>query len=233
MIVREVTTAFSYAFRSLYIAIAEKGNPLKYSKQWGIAFGIVVLLGAGFLGYRWYDVSKQQDAHKQFADSIREYDLAMQKGKDWNSIEVLFKSGAQQQKNTTFGPFFLAFQAQALLRQGKKDEALQVMDSIIQTLPSQNPLLPLFKTKRALIRIDMADEQIKNAGIQELTELAHDTKNEQKDMALFYLGFYYWVTDNLSEAKKVWQELVEQYRDVVAPSPWAQRAQSKLDQIVA
>src|SRR5438093_4527265 len=94
----------------------------------------------------------------------------------------------------------------------------------------KSSLFFLFKLKYAQVRIDIP--QYKQSGLQELTELARNEKNPYRDAALFYLGNYYWVHDQMQEAKKVWQELVDsQWQQQVSPSPWIAQVQSKLKQI--
>ncbi len=231
MTLHEVRNSFSHLLRAVYGKYMHT-TLFKYGRQILMVFGSIVLVAASFFGYRWYRVSREESAQKQFAQYVQEY-KQMQKSetKDWDRIEMLFKLGAQQQSNTDLGPYFLAFQSQILVEKDQKGEALKIMDTMLEKVSSSSPLFTLFKTKRALMRLDMADEAVQNNGLQELTQLARDEKNAYKDMALFYLGRYYWSTSNISEAKKVWQELVDQYKhELLTPSPWAQQVQGMLQQ---
>jgi len=90
----------------------------------------------------------------------------------------------------------------------------------------------LLSIKRALIQLDSEDSKIREEGTQELVTLARDTTNPFHDMALFYLGRYYWATNKVEEAKKIWQELVDnRWMDAVNPSPWMHEAKASLAQI--
>ena len=131
-------------------------------------------------------------------------------------------------------PYYLSFQADGLLKQGKKNEAIGVMDEMIQHMPVSSPLLPLFKTKRALIKLDSDDEAIQQEAVQELEVLAKDSDNQFQDLAQFYLGRYYWSNDQIVEAKQVWQQLVdEQRKQRLAPSPWAEEVKNVVETIIA
>ena len=55
--------------------------------------------------------------------------------------------------------------------------------------------------------MDASDQAFQQKGLQELVSLAREENNPYKDMALFYLGRYYWAKNQIDEAKKAWQEL--------------------------
>lgn len=187
-----------------------------------------------FLGYRWYYVSKQEVAQKALAEAIAEYKtMAQGEQKDWDRMQMLFKVGAEQQSGSSLAPYFLAYQADSLLHGGKKEEALAVMNSVVDALSAKSPLYSLFKTKRAMMRLDAQDEAIREKGVAELIELGRNDQNIYKDMALYQLGNYYWSMQKKSDAIQVWQDLIDQYQyDLVSPSPWAQLAQQKMNKLI-
>lgn len=96
-----------------------------------------------------------------------------------------------------------------------------------------SPVISLYKIEQALIQMDSADQTIQTIGLNALTELAEDTNNIYRDSAQFYLGRYYWAMDNITAARKVWQQLVDEQRDEkLAPSPWVSFVQDKLNTII-
>lgn len=204
-----------------------------YLKYVFIGSGIVLVSGILFFMYRWYVSYRERAAQRVFAQYVTEYRRAYQQGTGWGAVQDLFQLGADQQSGSYLHPYFLAFQADALLKEGKKDEALAVLDKVVASLRSNDPVAPLFKMKHALLQIDMPDAAVQQVGLQSLINLAHDETNKFRDAAQFFLGDYYWAQDNMSEAQNVWSALVQSQHDIdmVAVSPWARQAQQKLAQI--
>lgn len=238
MVIREVYDAFKELFYSWYATTYEfifgernKKHTL-YIKI--VLFTVVLFVVAGkvFFLHRWYVGYREQGAQKTLAQSLKEYYKAAQTGspEDWGAVEALFKLGYEQHANSYIAPYFLAYQADALIYQHKLYDALPVLEQMLALLPEKSPLFFLFKIKYAQVHIDIP--QYTQTGLQELTELARNDKNPHRDTALFYLGNYYWVHDQTQEAKKVWQELVDsQWQQQMSPSPWIQDVQSKLKQM--
>lgn len=204
-----------------------------YAQYASIAFGASVIITGLFFGYRWYVVYREREAQAVLADYIHKAQTTP--NASLAAIEQLFQEGAQRESSSHLEPYFLVFQANAMVKEGKLDEAIGVMEKAITHMSKDNILLPLFEGKRALMQMDSAVAETQQAGLQKLTELAHNTANPYADMALYFLGHYYWSVNNLEEAKKVWQELIEaQMKEQMgAPSPWAQLAHMKLQQITA
>lgn len=234
MAIRTVTEAIHDMFSSWYEAIigkeTKKTNYIKYIL---IALSIAAVATSSFFAYRWYVMYRERSAYKALTQYLDDYRRTRsEQDADWSPIEDLFKLGYEQHSSSHLAPFFLAFEADALIQQNKKIEAVKIFDEMISKSSAQDPLLPLFKTKRALVQLDIEDSAAKEAGLQELISLGNDTKNIFNDVALYYLGEYYFVQDKLTEAKQTWQQLVNQQKhEQVMISPWAQLAQRKLDQI--
>ncbi len=230
--VKKVTNALVVSVQKL---VDRKFKKASYVTPILAAIGILIV-GAGiYFGYRWYAVSREQQAQKVFSEYIQDYGLAHKANNpaEWQRVEALFAYGHNAYRSTNIAPYFLAMQADVQLKQGKHDEALATLHTLIADLPSSSPMAPLFKTKHALIALDNKDEAIRNTGLQELVAVARDTQYGYNDMALFYLGRYYWSQNNIDEAKKIWQELVDMRvsDQTAAPSPWVQEAQQKLKQL--
>jgi hypothetical protein len=215
--------------------LGQKPKKTNYMKPILATIGIIILGTGVYLGYRWYVVSREQKAQKLLSEYVQDYALAQKSGnqEEFQRIEALFAYGYNQHRSSNLAPYFLAMQAEAQLKQNKQDEALATLHTLVATLPSSSPMAPLFKTKHALLSLDNKDEAIRDAGLQELVAVARDNQFGYNDMALFYLGRYYWSQNNVQEAKKIWQELVDMRSldQSSAPSPWAQEAQQKLKQL--
>ncbi len=203
-----------------------------YTKYASVAFGVAIIITALFFGYRWYVVYREREAQAVLADYMHK--AQADSDASLATMETLFQEGAQKQSGSYLEPYFLVSQANILIKENKLEDAIGVMEKAIARMSKDNVLLPLFEVKRALMQLDSTVLETKQAGLQKLIELAHDIKNPYADMALYFLGHYYWSVDNLEEATKVWQELIEITRkEQVAPSPWAQFAHIKLQQITA
>ncbi len=204
-----------------------------YAKYFLIAFGFSIIITGLFFGYRWYVVYREREAQAVLADYIHKSQT--NSNASLAAMETLFQEGAQKQSGSYLEPYFLVFQANTLIKEGKLDDAIGIMEKAITHMSKDNALLSLFEVKRALMQMDSTVSATQETGLQKLTAFAQDVKNPYADMASFFLGNYYWSVNNLEEAKNVWQTLIEVQRkeQMGAPSPWAQLAQFKLQQITA
>ena len=193
--------------------------------------GILVLaglLGAGWLGYSWYMRSKEQSAYKDLAESIDGYTKTrMMPGgaEKWVDVERGFRAGAERNPSTKLQPYFLAFEAEALLEQGKSKEAIGLLDKAVGMISRNNSLYFLYALKRALMKIDSSDEVLQKSGRQELAELAKDTANPVQDMARYYSGLDALSRGDTAAAKNFFQEVGQ------PTSFWYQMAQDKLREL--
>lgn len=188
-------------------------------KQKNVIYGVVILSALGmvlWLGYSWRQRIAQEQAFKAFAESLEELQEGIVSSKQdthskelWSDIERAFKTGFEQHTNTTLAPFFLAFQASALSRQGKSEEALQVLTDAVEHMPKKSPLYFAYATKLALLQMDAADITTQEIGQKALHALAENTKNPQQFMALYYLGYTAWVQNNKPGYEQSWTKLVE------------------------
>ena len=87
-------------------------------------YGAAILLFAGLLtggwfGYRWYQGGKERAAYKDLAESIDSYaritTLADAEAQLMDSDRA-FLAGAEAHRSSVLYPFFLAFQADTLIR---------------------------------------------------------------------------------------------------------------------
>lgn len=175
------------------------------------AFALVGLLVAGWYGYSWYNRSKEQAAYKDLAESLDAYSKVRQSmghGEEkWTDIERGFKEGAQRNSSSKLQPYFLVFQADALIEQGKHQEALPLMDKAVSLLSKSNPLYYQYAIKRALMKTDAADEATQKQGRQELADLAKDATNPLQDMARYYAGLDALNQGDRSAAETILKEI--------------------------
>jgi hypothetical protein len=203
----------------------------KYTKKITPTFIIVGLVGALIIagsiwGYKKYSIYSEEKAQKVFADCMHEYTSVKAGQGSWATVDQLCSLGYNNHRGTAIAPYFLALQADSAIAQNKKGEALALLDIILKELSSSSPLYPVYATKRALLALDTSATEAE--GLQQLEKLAFDKQNQQRDVALYYLGLYHWSHDALEQAKKVWQELIDMQKGQKVQSPWAARAQEKI-----
>jgi hypothetical protein len=227
-----VKSSLGYTVQSVFHAIADYCTDKMHIKYILIAFCLVVSAAGAYVGYRWYDARRQADAQFAFGVLLDQFNNALEQDKvNFASFANEFARGYENHKNTALAPYFLSLQADALIKAGNKPEALTVMDKAVhvQSAPS---FAPLFKIKRDLLILDGADTNRVSQALEELQTLAQDTNNTHRDYALYHLGMYHWVHDNIQEARVAWQELVNmQSGNVFSDSPWASLVVDQLQSI--
>lgn len=194
----------------------------KNSTYAALFLAIAGVAGAGWFGYSWYKRGQEQAAYKDLAESIEGYVKARNQGQRWADVERGFQSGAQRHSSSALQPYFLVYQADALIELGKQQEALAIMDKALGMIARTNPLYYLYALKRALIRIDMQEAAIQKQGREELHALAKDSSNPAQDMARYYAG-----VDALLHSDK---EAGEKFLTDISQESglWHQLAQDKL-----
>ena len=193
-----------------------------------LAIAIVGAGAAGWFSYRWYTAYKGQQAQKILSDCLQEYDKAVDGDTDWSEVASMNDLGYKQASGTALRPYFLVMQAQALARQQKVTEALEVMDRALGMLPAHSDYASLFDITRVLIQFDATGDQSKEQALQQLQAIADDQKNIYRDTAWYHIGEWYWSQDQLVQAKEAWQQLVDN-KELFADSPWVFMAEQKLE----
>ena len=194
----------------------------------GVALGALVVAAA--FGYRYYVGRYTQQAQASLARSIALYERAERENtKDlWDSSEQAFSQGYTEFSGTALAPYFLAFQSEVALKQGRGAEARELLEKAMSQLATTSPLQSLYATKLALMQIDSNDPEIIKQGHTTLQALASNPKNQDRDTALYYQGLIAFDSGDRGAAEKAWNVLIETYG---ADSVWAQVAQSKLEYV--
>jgi predicted Zn-dependent protease len=202
--------------------------PAKYVRFILMGLTATVLIGFSFAGYHLYQRHQEQYAQELFAAGIKEYEKALGMDEEylWKEVAETFALGYKKSSGSALSPFFLGFQADALIHLNQHAEALEIMDEMLKKLPKSSPLYYLYATKAALIRCDSSDESIKELGLSALKQLAQQPKNWYKDLALYYCGYFAWLRHDQAEAQEWWSKLSG---DLETGSPWAQQAFSLLE----
>ena len=215
----------------------------KYFASGAVVVLLSAAVGGGMYYYNAVDKERAQDV---FCESASSYEMTLRKffmggdpkkeSEEWADIELELKSAYNQIPKSETGAYIKTLEAETLIRQQKVDEALVVLKEADKMLSSSNPIYYLCKTKIALISLDSKDEKVKNEGLELLDKLSKNKKNHNRDMALYYVGLYYWTKNDIEKAQSEWKILVDEFifegDDEKKTSPWAKMAKMKLDQVV-
>lgn len=202
-----------------------------YVKEIGAAVIIVAIAAIIFWSYRSYHSHEEGSAQIDFAHALESYQAALRGGGvTWSQLEVLLQTGYETHKKSNFAPYFLLYESEAQINQDKFSEAAATLEKVITLLPKDSPLLNLYKTKLALIEMDISEPAKQQAAFEQLRSIAYDKENHFNDYALYYLGLFTENKGQKEEAQKIWKELVESQRHEqrLAQSPWVLLAKEKL-----
>lgn len=230
MTIRDVVQAW---YQEIFQPRAARVRAQQHFKKIIIGIIFVIVLGGGLWWYNFYTMNREMAAQRTFEHCLQEYQSALRNDALWPQVEMEFSLGYDQYAHTRLAPYFLVFKVDALLKQNKKEEAYVLMDSVLPLL-SGSPLSVFYKTKVALMLLDMSDQDHVKKGLSLLEELAYDDAHSNSDVALYYLGSYYLAHNQIDNACRVWQKLVDQYptTGTLTSSPWASLAREKLSQII-
>jgi predicted Zn-dependent protease len=184
---------------------------------------ITAALAVSYWGYQLYAGNREKNAQKELAACMELYEKAAGAGEMatlWPSVEMACKLGHERYSGSSLAPYFLSYQADALIKQNKMDEAITIMNEMVHALSPRSPLYHVYATKHALMQMDATDNAVRAAGLLALEKLAADTNNEQRDEALYYLGLYHWHNNDASQAKEAWQTLMSLPGSPEYNSPW-------------
>lgn len=236
MALHEDLKAFFIAIMSaIRDGITSATSSMKYASHIMIALSILILSGGLFMGYRHYITQREQSAQRALAEYVQDYYLALQSNNadEWQRVSALFEHGYNRFSNSYLAPYFLVFQSEVYVRQGNTAQAIETLEKAVCMAP-HSPLIPLLNTKLALMQLDSGDVNVQDKGLQLLSTLAHDKNNRFSDVALFYVGRYYWDNNKMEDAQKVWQELADSaIAEKSSPSPWVYEAKSRLKQFAS
>jgi len=210
----------------------------KFAKHARETLIVVLILAAGFGGfklYRYYISSREATAQKVFYECMMELENAKRGIGSWYDVEVAFEMGHRQNSRSQLAPFFLVFKSEALQAQGKKQEAINLLNDTLGQLKKDSNMYWIYKVKLALSKMDMPDETIQKEGINELQEISclkgeNKKENSGTVPALFYIGSYYWEKNNFDKAKEAWNKLIGLQKDG-SKSPYVNLVKEKLQQI--
>jgi hypothetical protein len=211
---------------------AAQERKMRYLRYGAVGVLILIVLVSLFFARRFFVSYREQNAQKALALCLTDIMSAQRATQpDWGMVEAQCAHAASDNSSSNLKPYFMALQAEALIKAGNTTQALVIMDTVIASMSTHDPLMPLFALKRALMQLDASQQEVQERGLVHLQNLAADTSNVCADAAQFYVGYYYWTRDQLDKAQEAWQKLeAQQYTQPGMRSPWADLARSKMVQ---
>lgn len=149
---------------------------------------------AGWWGYNQYAQARDRRAQLAFVEQLERFE-AMRINPDadavsWEALERGFARGYVDHSTSSLAPFFLAFQAEVLIRKGLRDEALIIMDQAVAAMPKNTDITNLYAVKRAVMRLDSDRPEMSAQGKRDLLDLAQDVRNSSQGLAWYHLLEY-------------------------------------------
>ena len=214
----------------------------KELRIWGAIAVILAIGGGSYYGYRFINQRWAQKAQMAFTESYEVYQQALNvqfndkakseaKKELWEQAEIDFKQAGEHNSHSSLAPFLKAFQGQALSFEGQRDESLAALKQAVNKMSARNPYKGLYEIGVSFMLLDGDDDEV-TEGLQILSRIADDAKNQYQDMALYYLGLYYQVAGEVVKAEGYWKQIKrdEKLEYKKAESPWARLARIKLSE---
>ena len=144
MAVKEIQRFVSEWYNSNVKPQIDSARSYDYFREIVLGIIAVCLVGGGFWGYRYYKAQKESSAQVAFASVLQIYHEAIQGKTDvWPSVEMQSTLLHDKYKGSSIAPYLLIIKADALVGQGRLTEALNVLDSVIEHLPKDFPVLSI------------------------------------------------------------------------------------------
>lgn len=228
----DVMSVFRVIFSNMYESVSQYKNEMSKPRARALMLVLaVVLVGfSSFWGYRWYINNREATAQKTFSEAMQLYNNAWDNPNTWSDVSSALSMGHDQNSSSYLAPFFQFFQAQALVQQGKQAEAIALMDNTLKKLSASSSFLPSYKTKLALMKLDVDDQAVRAEGLKLLEQQANNANSGAQAMALFHLGFYHWHTQDTEKSRNAWQKLIA-LQQGQALSPFITLVQEKMRQL--
>jgi tetratricopeptide (TPR) repeat protein len=207
----------------------------KLTRQLVIVGLVAGVVAGGYYTNRYFSEVRQRKAIVVFDEAMRTYYTALAAEMDfskkdnkaaWDEVELAFQVAYQQNSSSTFAPFFLLYQAKALLAQNKYPEALKVLNQAVSGLSAGSPFYYPAQIMQASVLIDSGDQ----AGVAKLKALADDSRNSYQSMAQYYLAQYYLSQNQADAATLLLKQIASAEPTGDQRAPWGDLAKDYISQ---
>lgn len=215
----------------------------KYVKQATIGFFLLAAFFGVYFLNNWYKTNREQKAFEAITEVIHSYNQAHQtvmgldsvKDKEkieqaWVDVVILLDALYKEHAGSYLAPVFLQYKSQVVLQKDHNvDHAFEILQSAIAACPKTSTIASILNMARIKMGFDVSDSQQQERSLNDLKELAKDTKNVCYQEALYTLGNYYVSVNQIAQAQDTWKELINTADDApLFKSVWVKLAQQKL-----
>jgi tetratricopeptide (TPR) repeat protein len=200
-------------------------NLLNYTRE--IAYGVagILILGASIYAYLHYTEQTRGAAQVVLAETLDDMRKAQEGKVAWSDVELAALAGYKNNAATSLAGYFGIVKAQALIRQNKLEQALEVIEESVKHLSASNYLRDLYTILKARIVLRLESAEHKTQMLEQLRAIAHSSASMFQDMALYYLHKHYLSQGENEKALSTLNELKTRFVNPEAPSPWVQLAE--------
>jgi tetratricopeptide (TPR) repeat protein len=207
---------------SLRAYLSESWDELKKDRSSRYTAYVLLIVGlsaAGWFGWHLHVQRREAAALQAFSSVYALYQEALQSTQpDWPSVTNACATEYTAHRGSNLAPFFMAFQADALVHEGKNGQAIDILRKALALMKKDGSYYYAYATKLALLLQAAGSAEYTDEGTALLEQLAADNKNPVRDAALYYLGHAAWWHNNV-EVPAQWQNLRDNFG---AHSLWAQ-----------
>ena len=223
------------AWGKRYLADVRGHLEHKLTRQVVIVAVVAGVVVGGYYLNSYFSESRQRKAIVAFDDAMAVYQTAITDEMDftkknnkqvWDEAEMAFQVAYQQNSRSTFAPFFLLYQAKALIAQGQMSEAVKLVNQAVSSLSSSSPFYYPARIMQASVLIDSGDQ----TAVAKLKALAEDYKNDYQAMAQYYLAQYYLSQDQSDAATDLFNKIAAAAPGVDGRAPWSDLAKDFISQ---
>lgn len=200
-------------------------------------FLISFVIIPSFFIYKYYIKKRESKAELFLAESLVEYNKAIQlelQGSTdksiklaWDNAQAIFQLGQEKNSSASLADYMGVFNAQALARLGKTEDAIKVLKKSLKNIDC-SLYTDIYNTFEALIIIESGD----SFGYEKLKALAFDLNNSQKAMAAYFLGCYELSIGNKDQAILAFTSVGAAIESQDTTSAWKSLAQDQLAELL-
>jgi hypothetical protein len=163
----------------------------------GIILGTFVVAVFIWWGYSSYRESVNERAQQSLAIQLEAFERTRDdqnaNAQAWAVIANMFERSYKEHASSDLAPFFMVFQAEALLRSGDRPQAIVLLDTAVRAMGKKAPLYWLYATKLGVVRLDSDQNDVHEQGKKDLMALAENGRNPHRGLAWYYLWHHAWV----------------------------------------
>ncbi len=215
-----VYTQIQRSVKHHYAAFAEYSSK-RYMKELLTGFFVFAVVGAGYVGYNWYQKRQNVQAFAALLEISKSYDQAANKAREqkslpadaahenpWEDTQILLEAVSRAHAWSSLAPFFVIYEAQlALDADGDYDKACSLMKKAIAGISKKSIFYDMFNLKYLKMLLDSSSESVQHDALLQLAAISLQPNNYYQQEALSTLASYHAAHGNMAAAIEAWTVL--------------------------